>query len=122
MVRKGGPQGLGWLMMKRLQKMYSLFLSVNTSAIGGPFVQKLGWSRFSRIPRHVFVLDQESSMPMLSPGSNEDDLQAFLLQSEVPFVPVNRQRALHEDNYHPDWSLYPHLSFGTVRSLEYLTW
>jgi len=28
----------------------------------------------------------------------------------------------NKNNYDPDWRLYPGLLFGTVRSLEYLTW
>jgi len=122
MVRKQGPQGLGWLMMKRFQKMSSLLLTVNSSDMGGPFIQKLGWTRYSRVPRHIFVMDRARSSHMLSPGATQGDLEGFFLKLPVPVPSIERAAVLNQGNYNPDWTLYSHLKFGTVRSLEYLKW
>lgn len=121
-VRKQSPHGLGWLLVKRIQDMFPLSLTVNTSEKGGPLLQRLGWTYYSRIPRHVFVIDKQRCVNMLSPDSKESDLDEFLLKSEISGPSKNGQMALNEANYKPEWSLYPHLNFGTVRSLDYLNW
>jgi hypothetical protein len=121
-VRKQSPQGLGWLFVKKIQEMSSLLLTVNTSKIGGPFLQRLGWTLYSRISRHIFVIDKQRCIKMLSPGAKEDDLDEFLLKSGISGSSMDGEKTLNEANYKPEWSLYPHLNFGTVRSLDYLNW
>ncbi|OGX21670.1 MAG: hypothetical protein A2Y04_02350 [Omnitrophica WOR_2 bacterium GWC2_45_7] len=122
MVRKETQRGLGWLLTKRIQEKYTLLLTVNASELGGPFFKKLGWAFFPRVARYTCVFDKKQCVPLLFPSAIESDLDKMIFRPIFPDPDSITEVALNKENYHPDWKLYSGLSFGTVRSLSYLTW
>lgn len=122
-VRKQAPKGLGLLITKKIQDMSPLILSANASKTGVSFFKVLGWSVFPRIPRYICVLNKkEECVHMLSEGAGEEDLDAFIFKPQANGSLRISEYNFNNDNYYPQWHLYPGLSFGTMRSLDYINW
>lgn len=122
MTKKQAPRGLGLLLTKKIQEMSPILLSLNASKIGSSFLKALGWSFFGRIPRYICVFDKKQCIYMLSEGATGKDIDHFIFKSGSKNSSSLSEFNLKEDNYSPEWQLYPGLAFSSVRSLEYLTW
>lgn len=122
MVRREALRGLGFLLMKRIHEMYPLLLTVNTSPIGQPILKSLSCTIFKSIPRYICVFDKEQCTNMIFEESMENDLDDYVFRSNgLPLSNIS-VKELNGNNYRPDWRFYNALSFGTIRSLEYLRW
>ncbi len=123
LVRPDAPKGLGWLLMKKIQDRYELLMSINASKIGKPFVQGLGWVSYAPIPRFVGVLNKTKAAQMLMPEITANALDHFIIRTHLigPHRNIVKNK-VQSETYRPDWSLYPALSYGTVRSEKYFHW
>ncbi len=122
MTRQEAPKGLGWVLMRRIQKMGPLQLSVNASTIGAPFLQPLGWVFYSKLPRYVCVFDQAQCVPMLQAQCRPQDLDAYSFDPGILSSDADRSSEMGERGYAPRWELYPELAYATVRSRDYMQW
>jgi len=122
MVRKEALRGLGLLLIRKIHEMYPLLLTVNASPMGQPILTSLGYTFFKSVPRYISVFDKQQCSNMLLDESMGNDLDAYVFKSARSESLNISETKLNERNYRPDWHFYNALSFGTIRSLEYLTW
>tara|TARA_B100000965_G_scaffold363853_2_gene346969 strand:+ start:3672 stop:4754 length:1083 start_codon:yes stop_codon:yes gene_type:complete len=122
MVAADHRRGAGALIMRRLMEKFPVLLGQGAGDMNVPIATVLKFRIFDRIPRFVAVFDAAkmqdfivepdvdiSAAPETGPA-DLDDAGALLIAAGLP------------EGYDPDWSLYPGLSYGTVRSAEYLAW
>jgi hypothetical protein len=111
--------GLGVGLMRELQEMFDVVLSVGASSQGSPVLKQMGWTCSPRLPRYIAVLDFERAKRMLNPSASEKELNSISIKPAVHDSCISSFRI---EDYDPDWSLYPAMAFGTVRSPRYLEW
>ncbi|MBF0465654.1 MAG: hypothetical protein HQK88_12830 [Nitrospirae bacterium] len=122
MVSPEAPKGLGILMLKRIQKMFALCLTLNSSQFGSPILQAMGWKYFPNLPRYIIVMDKTHCKPLLYEDTDPEQLNSYTLKADLPTSEDSLESHLSDDNYRPDWTHYPEMQYATVRSFEYLQW
>jgi hypothetical protein len=125
MVSSESPKGLGSIMLMRLQKMFGLCLTLNSSQFGTPILQAFNWKYFNRLPRYIIVMDKNACTPLLYDGVLPGRLDSYIFdEGKLSLSPANcyAESFLSDENYTPDWEFYPAMCYGTVRSLSYFRW
>lgn len=122
MVAPDYRHGIGWLLLRKLQEMFPVMLSLDANANNLQIVEKMNWRVFPRIPRYLIVLDLVKAIPMLGAEASEDDLRPLLFQPAASPAARVGDLALDASRYAPDWTCYPPMAYGTVRSMAYLKW
>lgn len=119
-------QGLGWILMRRLCRMFPVVLGIGGSQKNIEIVSQTGFTVYEHIPRYVGISDENGIAGFLAAGG------IFTAQYPVThstgtvsdpggactFLEVTGK--IRKDDYDPAWENYPALWFGTVRNLDYL--
>ena len=121
MTSNEAPKGTGWLLTRAIQKMQSLTLSVNASIIGVPFFKTIGWRYVPKIPRYILTLDIKQCRRLAPKDVGKNVLENYKLKEYLEGISISETQ-INNFNYNPDWSLYPSMKYGTIRSLDYLNW
>lgn len=121
-VEKTHQQGLGVCLMRELEEIYPVVLSVGASSEGEPILKRMGWTCYRRLPRYLAVLDFEKAIQMLNPGFSTNDINPFSFIESFSETSKVRHLTLEVNDYRPDWHLYPAMAYGTIRSMQYFRW
>jgi hypothetical protein len=122
MVDKNAPKGLGFLLLKRIKELFTFIGTVNASKLGVTLLKSQGWRFYPRIPRNIVVFDKIKCINMLFNGGKDSDLENFLYRPNKKIKSEFKAPDINDENYKPDWNLYPNLSLGVVRSNKYFNW
>ncbi len=116
MVKPDFRHGTGTLMMRRLMEIYPVLMGQGAGDMNIPIASAMGFHIYDGIPRYISIFNADKMGAFVTapdfrmPGSVDDfDIHPAVCH-ELP------------QDYDPDWSLYPMLAFGTVRSASYLRW
>jgi hypothetical protein len=128
MVSRDARQGVGWILMRRLQELYPILLGQGANTANEEITTKMGFEFFPRIPRYGVVFDPEATATALLLGATAEQvakLRAFEVSSFEGRPRATVKSVLGPDDmrdFAPDWSLYQGMRFGTVRDAAYLKW
>ena len=121
-VEEDYRQGLGWLLVRKLQDVYPVVLGTEATHYNQQIVARLGWKLYPRLPRYLSVLDLKQAICMLSSGASEEDLRPMLYENGRADPAGLRNLEQETDDYRPDWRLYPAMAYGAIRSMSYFKW
>jgi hypothetical protein len=114
--------GLGWMLLSKLKEMYPILLGTGISNDGERLVTQMGWTFFHQIHRYLVVLDSDRAMVMAGPETLPDDLRPLQFTAPSADSLPCREFTPTGAGYTPNWSLYPAMAYGTIRSSQYFQW
>lgn len=118
MVDRSYRSGVGLALLMAARKRFPLVLGIKATSENARIVQRLGWQYLPRVPRLLVILDAARSRSFALhnalPPCLEPSAMALASDSQIDV------RVLADSTYRPEWGAYPAMSFGTVRSFEYL--
>jgi len=117
MVAPGARNGVGAVLMRRLQEKFSVLLGQGANALNQPIAKRMGFRIFDSLPRNVAIFDAER-------------MRNFALDlNDIPDVWEATGSNLHAsvftpsfDSFSPDWSRYSGMRFAAQRSQNYMEW
>ncbi len=118
MSSRNAPRGVGWLLARKALERCPLAITLNSSKIGTPFFQSLGWGFRDSIPRYLCVFDRDTCAA-ISSTEGASKLVDLLFN---PSCEQQKPHLLGIADYAPRWDLYPQMLFGIKRSGDYLRW
>lgn len=106
--------GVGVLLMRKLTELFPIVATQGASAMNQAIVSKMRFQFLERIPKSICILNPEKVENELGYQAKKKfvSLDSDLEIAEVDFSSMK--------DYSPDWSLYPALKFGTLRTHQYI--
>lgn len=114
--------GLGLLFLRRAQAMYPIVLAVAVSPDSQRIITRLGWKFSPRLPRYLAVLEGGRALKMANAGATAADIESLRPKGTPRQLASLRALSVESGGYRPEWSCYPAMRYGTIRSLAYLRW
>lgn len=118
--------GVGWPLIRCLQDKFDVLLMNGPSQENKRIVPKLGFKLYNKIPRYVGIFDPNSVTVLLSKGDRyvEDPVISKYTLNKDQLTGYHDVRVIagkvSDHDYNPEWSMYPALRYGVIRSAEYL--
>lgn len=116
--------GIGILLMKRLQELYSIILGQGANQLNKSLVTKMGHHFLDAIPRSVKIYNQKR-LNKIFPKHNLHELGPSS-EHEKPgleslgFEDIQLTEYVSESNFKPDWEHYKYNQYGTLRDYSFL--
>ena len=108
--------GIGIALMRDVQMRFDVLLGVGAGIENERIVARLGWTIYPGMPRYLAVFDRAAAAALAFAGAALDGY-CFAGAGDA-----NGAGDWRPDAPQPAWEAYPALTYGTVRSPEYLRW
>ena len=117
MVDVDHRHGLGLALLRRLEELYPIILSVDASEINTQIVQRMGWALYPPMDRWLYIVNSKKiqiifgyeEVSSLNHGGADKGRNIWRLQENVR-------------EYRPDWFLYGTMKFGAIRDMSFMQW
>ncbi len=125
MVLPAYRTGLGWILMRHVQKKHNILIGHNAGADNLALAPRLGFTVYDPMPKYIAIFDSTATnvfLKSLKIHCSEEVVKGFVFtprsNSIEKLEPISTP--LTEETYSPDWNLYSPMKFGTVRDYNYL--
>ena len=116
--------GVGVLLMKRLQELYPIVAGQGANQLNKKIVTKMGHNFLDDMGRSIKVYDWSFltkvffnlNLTKLKPA----ELNEFNTVPVEGFLEIEVQSGLTSSSYQPDWDAYPDYAHGTKKSFQYI--
>ena len=125
MVDEKYRHGIGWLLMRKLQEMFSIVFGTDATEENLRLIKHADWRFYPALPRYISILNIDKSLQMLNKDFSAKNIKSFLFKrngNEEDVLFVDREQESKFESFNLDWQHYPSLAYGTIRSKDYLVW
>ncbi len=123
-VDRAHRHGVGILLMKRLQELYTIILGQGANQLNKSLVTKMGHHFLDAIPRSVKIFNQKK-LNETFPEHNLHELQPSTDQNKpylksTRFEDIKLTNYVNESNFKPNWKHYKNNHYGTLRDYQFI--